>query len=102
MKKKIFRYLKHAFLTLFALAIIAISFGLYHGASASYGHDPKRIAFDGEGPYAFYKNDSTISVKYIKGMFAFAIWDQYKLFLARDRMGIKPLFYTFLPSENLF
>ena len=67
MKKRIFRYLKQVFLTLFVLAIAAILFGLYHGASASYGHDPKRIAFDGEGPYAFYKNDSTISVNYIKG-----------------------------------
>lgn len=67
MKKRIFRYLKHVFITLFTLAIIAILFGLYHGASASYGHDPKRIAFDGDGPYAFYKNDSTLSVNYIKG-----------------------------------
>lgn len=38
------------------------------------------------------------------GMWAFAIWDceDQSLFLARDRFGVKPLFYAFVPSGFVF
>jgi asparagine synthase (glutamine-hydrolysing) len=43
-------------------------------------------------------------VEHLRGMFAFGLWDarRRQLFVARDRVGIKPLYYTIVDGTLLF
>lgn len=57
---------------------------------------------DTEAIIHLYEDYEDECVNYLRGMFSFAVWDNSKmrLFLARDRLGIKPLHY-FLNGEKL-
>ena len=53
--------------------------------------------------YAYMQYGASF-VRKLNGIFAFAIWDDSKkqLLLYRDRVGIKPLFYSFVSGQLLF
>lgn len=51
-----------------------------------------------------YEEYGASCLNYLNGQFAIAIWDtrSHSLFLARDRMGIRPLFYTVCNQQLIF
>ncbi len=63
-----------------------------------------RTKSDTETIVHLYEEYGRDCVKYLRGMFAFAIWDQRnrKLFIARDRLGIKPLYFRYDGKALLF
>jgi asparagine synthase (glutamine-hydrolysing) len=61
-----------------------------------------RTTSDTEVLLEAYKEYGTDCVKHFRGMFAFAVWDGTRLFLARDRLGQKPLVYREEPGRLLF
>jgi len=59
---------------------------------------------DGEVIVHLYEEHGEDCVQHLRGMFGFALWDQrrQRLLLARDRMGIKPLYYADTGDRLLF
>jgi len=63
-----------------------------------------RTASDTETILHLYEEEGALGVTKLRGMFAYAIWDSVKgkLLLARDRLGIKPLYYVLKEDGSLF
>jgi asparagine synthase (glutamine-hydrolysing) len=59
-----------------------------------------RTQSDTEAILHLYEEFGTDCLQHLDGIFAIAIWNENKqeLLLARDRMGIKPMYYTHLPD----
>src|SRR3984957_7570461 len=63
-----------------------------------------RTHSDTETIVHLYEEYGPACVQHLRGMFAFAIWDarRQSLFIARDRLGIKPLYYRLTPQQLIF
>jgi asparagine synthase (glutamine-hydrolysing) len=69
----------------------------------SLGHE-YRTHSDTETIIHLYEEYGADCLQHLRGMFAFAIWDarRQRLFIARDRLGIKPLYYLLTSQRIIF
>jgi asparagine synthase (glutamine-hydrolysing) len=81
---------------------------IYNHQELRAGLEPRghryRTKSDTETVIHLYEEYGRDCVKHLRGMFAFALWDRRnrKLFIARDRLGIKPLYYRYDGTALLF
>ncbi len=77
--------------------------GDYRDELTAEGYDYQTTS-DTETILYLYEKYGFECVEKLRGMFAFAIWDERenRLFIARDRVGIKPLYYVHDADGNLF
>jgi asparagine synthase (glutamine-hydrolysing) len=75
----------------------------YREALEAKGHI-YRTHCDTETILHLYEEYGGNCVEHLRGMFAFSIWDQRKreLFMARDRLGVKPLYYALTDDGTLY
>lgn len=59
-----------------------------------------RTATDGEVVVHLYEELGVWCAQRLRGMFAFAVLHGHELFLVRDRLGIKPLYYAAQPESS--
>ena len=80
-----------------------------------YNFQELRAALESQGHTFRTKSDTEVllqayvaygegCVEHLRGMFAFAVWDgpRRRLLVARDRLGVKPLYYTIADGALLF
>jgi len=86
---------------------------VYNGETYNFGEERKKL--EAEGVQFVSHSDTEVilhlfikykerCVDYLRGMFAFAVWDKQdkRLFIARDHLGIKPLLYYYNDGKLVF
>lgn len=86
---------------------------VYNGETYNFGEERKKL--EAEGVNFISRSDTEVilhlfikykerCVDYLRGMFAFAVWDnqEKRLFIARDHLGIKPLLYYYNDGKLVF
>ncbi len=66
----------------------------YRQVAKGLGSHAFRTKSDSEVPLHLYEEDGPELAAKLEGMYAIAIWDGSNLYLARDPVGIKPLYYA--------